>query len=247
MISIEIKNLVKYFDGKKVLDDINLKIDKGIFFTLMGVSGQGKTVFLQHVIGLLKPSQGSIIIDGQNIVGLRERELLDIRRNAGYLFQEGALFDYLNVYDNLALPIREHTKIDEQEISKMIRVALEEVELEAVEEKFPSQLSVGMRKRVALARAIILKPRLLLCDEPTAGLDPATGFAISRLILKLCRELKTTTLVVTHDIMNFFDISDKIGIIHDGRIVAIGTQEEIRKAEDPLIKRFTTANTIAAV
>lgn len=242
MISIEIKNLVKYFDGKKVLDDINLKIESGEFFTLMGGSGQGKSVFLQHVIGLLTPNRGSIYIDGQNIVGLSEKELLLIRRNAGYLFQEGALFDYLNVYDNLALPIREHTRTSEAEIQKMIKIALQEVELKDVESKFPSQLSVGMRKRVALARAIILKPKLLLCDEPTAGLDPATGYLISRLVLKVCRELKTTALVVTHDIINFFDISDRIGIIHDGRIVAIGTQQEIRKAEDALVKRFVAGN-----
>jgi phospholipid/cholesterol/gamma-HCH transport system ATP-binding protein len=235
---IQIKNLIKYFDGKKVLDDINLNINTGQFFTLMGGSGQGKSVFLQHIIGLLKPDKGSIYIDGQDIVPLKEKNLLEIRRNFGYLFQEGALFDYMNIYDNLALPVREHTTKDDREISILIKKALEEVELSGIEQKFPSQLSVGMRKRVGLARAIILQPKLLLCDEPTSGLDPATGYAISCLILKLCRELKTTTIVVTHDVINFFDISDCIAIIHEGRIAAIGTKDEIRKSEDELIRRF---------
>lgn len=235
---IEIKNLIKNFDGHKVLDNISLRIDTGGFFTLMGGSGQGKSVFLQHVIGLFKPDSGSIFIDGQNITKLAEDELLELRRNVGYLFQEGALFDYLNIFDNLALPIREHTTRWEREIYMMVDTALDEVELKGIAQKFPAQISVGMRKRVALARAIILRPKILLCDEPTAGLDPTTGYSISRLILKLCHELHTTTLVVTHDCLNFFDISDHIGIIEEGKIRAIGTQEDIRQSQDPVVRRF---------
>lgn len=238
---IEIKHLAKYFDGHKVLDDINLDIQTGQFFTLMGGSGQGKSVFLQHVIGLLKPDRGAILINERDIVPLSEDELLEIRRKSGYLFQEGALFDYLNVFDNLALPIREHTPTAEPQIKSMVKKALDEVELKGIELKFPEQLSVGMRKRVALARAIILQPQLLLCDEPTAGLDPGTGASIARLILKLCRELNTTTVVVTHDVNNFFDISDRIAIIQAGKIIAVGSQADIRKSQDPLVKRFILA------
>jgi phospholipid/cholesterol/gamma-HCH transport system ATP-binding protein len=239
---IEIRHLTKSFDGHQVLDNINLTIEEGQMFALMGGSGQGKSVFLQHVIGLLKPDKGSIVIDNQDIVRLSEDELLEIRRRAGYLFQEGALFDYLNVFDNLALPIREHTQTTESQIKTMVKTALSEVELGGIELKFPEQLSVGMRKRVALARAIILRPKLLLCDEPTAGLDPATGHAISRLIAKLRRELNTTTIIVTHDVANFFDLSDRIGIIQAGRIIAVGTQEDIHKSRDPLVRRFIFMN-----
>ncbi|MBU2540348.1 MAG: ATP-binding cassette domain-containing protein [Candidatus Omnitrophica bacterium] len=235
---IEIKNLTKSFDGYLVLDNISLKVDTGGFFTLMGGSGQGKSVFLQHIIGLLKPDSGTIFIDSQDVTGLSENELLALRSDAGYLFQEGALFDYLNIFDNLALPIREHTKKEEGEILKMVEAALSEVELEGIAEKFPVQISVGMRKRVALARAIILRPKILLCDEPTAGLDPATGYSISRLILKLCHELNTTTIVVTHDCLNFFDISGSIAIIHAGKILAVGNQEEIKSSQDPIVRKF---------
>lgn len=235
---IEINNLTKYFDGKKVLDDVSLKVDTGGFFTLMGGSGQGKSVFLQHVIGLIKPDSGSVYIDGKDITRIKEGELLRMRRSTGYLFQEGALFDYLNIFDNLALPIREHTQTSEEKIREMVDFALQEVELEEVVAKLPVQLSVGMRKRVALARAIILRPKILLCDEPTAGLDPATGYSISRLILKLCHELNTTTIVVTHDCLNFFDISGTIAIIHAGRILAVGSQNDIKDSKDPIVSRF---------
>ncbi len=239
---IKIRNLSKAFDGLQVLDNISLDIDNGQLFTLMGGSGQGKSVFLQHVIGLLKPDKGSIFIDDKDIVPLKEEELLKLRQNAGYVFQEGALFDFLNIYDNLTLPIKEHTRISKPEMERMVKNALDEVELAGIELKFPEQLSVGMRKRVALARAIILRPKLLLCDEPTAGLDPATGYSISRLIFKLRQELDTTTIVVTHDVTNFFDISERIAIIAQGKIIAVGTKEEIRKNSDPGVSKFILAN-----
>ncbi len=235
---IKISNLTKYFDGHRVLDNVNLEIKDGEFFCLMGASGEGKTVFLQHVIGLLKADTGSVNIDGIDITKLAESKQLRLRRNFGYLFQEGALFDYMDVYDNLALPVREHTEKTEEEIKKMINDVLSKVELENVESKFPRQLSGGMRKRVGLARAIILKPKILLCDEPTAGLDPATGLAIARLILKICRDLNTTTLVVSHDVKNFFSIADRIAIINKGSIIAIGTKDEIKNSNNPILERF---------
>jgi phospholipid/cholesterol/gamma-HCH transport system ATP-binding protein len=237
---IKIEHLTKYFDGQKVLDDINLELKEGEFFCLVGSSGQGKSVFLQHLIGLLKPDAGSISIDGVDIVKLREEKLLEIRRKFGYLFQEGALFDYMSVYDNLALRIREHTQMNEDEINDLITAALDEVELrdKDVKAKFPSQLSGGMKKRVGIARAIILKPKILFYDEPTSGLDPYTGKAISKLILKICRELKTLTVVVSHDVATFFPIADRIAVIEKGSIIAVGTKQEIENSSDPNVKRL---------
>ena len=204
----------------------------------MGSSGEGKTVFLQHIIGLLKPDSGSVIIDGVDITKLPENELLKIRRNFGYLFQEGALFDFMDVYENLALPLREHGITDKNTIDKTIDDILMKVELGNVKSKFPRQLSGGMKKRVGLARAIILKPKLLLCDEPTSGLDPASSSAISKLILKMCRDLKTTTVVVTHDVNNFFEIADRIAILSNSKIVALGTSQELSRSHDTLVENF---------
>ncbi|MFH1202471.1 MAG: ATP-binding cassette domain-containing protein [Candidatus Omnitrophota bacterium] len=235
---IRIENLTKSFNHHKILDGISLQIKDAEFFCLMGASGQGKTVFLKHLIGLLKPDSGSVNIEGKDIAGFNESQLLLIRRNFGYLFQEDTLFDFMDVYDNLALPIREHTKKSEDEISALINTALEEVELKGIEHKSTQELSGGMKKRVNLARAIILKPKILFCDEPTAGLDPATGLAIARLILKLCRQLHTTTVVVSHDVNNFFNIADRIAIIEQGRIVALGRKEDIEKSQEPSVKRF---------
>jgi len=237
---ITISSLTKSFGDQKVLDNIDLQVKDGEFFCLIGSSGQGKSVFLQHLIGLLRPDRGSININGVNIVKLKEAQLLKIRREFGYLFQEAALFDYMNVYDNLALRIREHTNMDEEQIHKLIRDALDEVELKEkeVQEKFPPQLSGGMKKRVGIARAIILKPKILFCDEPTSGLDPYTGLTISKLIFKICKELSTTTVVVSHDVGNFFPIADRIAVIEKGAIVAVGTKEEIENSDNAIIKKF---------
>ena len=235
---INVTNLTKYFGDHKVLDTINLRIAEGEFFCLMGASGQGKSVFLQHLIGLLKPSQGSVEIDGIDIAKLAEGDLLKLRSKFGYLFQEGALFDYMDVYDNLALPVREHTEKAEEEIAGLIEYVLKEVELQNVELKYPTELSGGMRKRVGLARAIILNPQICFCDEPTSGLDPATGTAISNLILKLCRELHVTTVVVSHDVRNFLPIADRIAIIDEGRIVAVGTRKELESSAEPKVRHF---------
>ena len=237
---ITITSLTKYFDTQKVLDDINLQIKDGEFFCLIGSSGQGKSVFLQHLIGLLKPDSGSININGLNIVKLKENQLLKIRRDFGYLFQEGALFDYMNVYDNLALRIRELTDMKEDKINNLIRDVLNKVELKEkeIEKKFPPQLSGGMKKRVGVARAIILKPKILFCDEPTGGLDPYTGLTISKLIFKICKELHTTTLVVSHDVRNFFPLADRIAVIEKGSIVAVGNKEEIENSGNQIIKKL---------
>ena len=241
---ITVSGLTKYFDSQKVLDDVDLQIKDGEFFCLIGSSGQGKSVFLQHLIGLFKPDNGSININGVNIVQLKERQLLNIRSEFGYLFQESALFDYMNVYDNLALRIREHTTISEEQISKLIEDVLDKVELreKGVEKKFPPQLSGGMKKRVGVARAIILKPKILFCDEPTSGLDPYTGLAISRLIFKICRELHTTTVVVSHDVGNFFPIADRIAVIEQGSIIAVGKKEDVENSNNLVIRKLLLKN-----
>ncbi|MFC1593778.1 ABC transporter ATP-binding protein [Candidatus Omnitrophota bacterium] len=235
---IQVTNLCKSFDSHKVLDNITLKIFEGELFCLMGTSGQGKSVFLQHLIGLLKPDIGTIEIDDIDITKLPEKKLLELRKNFGYLFQEGALFDYMDVYDNLALPLREHTRKSEQEISALIHHVLKEVELVNAETKYPIQLSGGMRKRVGLARAIILNPKIFFCDEPTSGLDPATGKAISRLIYKLCRELHATTVIVSHDVNNFLPLADRAAIIDEGKIIAVGTKEELEKSSLAKVSHF---------
>ncbi|MFC1704434.1 ABC transporter ATP-binding protein [Candidatus Omnitrophota bacterium] len=235
---IKVSHVHKHFNSHKVLDDVSLEIKEGELFCLMGASGQGKSVFLQHLIGLLKPDSGMIEIDGVDITKQPEKRLLDLRSNFGYLFQEGALFDYMDVYDNLALPIRVHTHKTEEEIGKLIRNVLQEVELQGVELKYPSELSGGMRKRVGLARAIILNPEIFFCDEPTSGLDPATGKAISKLIHKLCREFNATTVVVSHDVQNFLPLADRMAIIDRGKIIAVGTRAEIAASSNPIVQHF---------
>ncbi len=235
---IKVEGLNKYFKDHKVLDEISLEIKKGEFFCLMGKSGQGKSVFLQHLNGLIKPDSGTVKIDDIEINKLSEHKLLSLRSRFGYLFQEGALFDYMDVYDNLALPIREHTHKKEKEISLLIKQVLNEVDLHGIELKYPVELSGGMRKRVGLARAIILNPSIFFCDEPTSGLDPSTGRSISRLIFKLCRELHVTTVVVSHDVGNFLPLADRAAIIDEGRIIAVGTKDEIEASKDPKVRDF---------
>lgn len=237
---IVVENLTKYFDSSKVLDGITLQIKDGDFFCIIGSSGQGKSVFLQHLIGLLKPDSGYVAINGINITELSEKKLLKVRREFGYLFQESALFDYMNVYDNLALRIREHTKVSEKHIRQLIQEALREVELDEsdVSDKFPVQLSGGMKKRAALARAIILKPKILFCDEPTSGLDSSTGLTIAKLIAKICKELSTTTVVVSHDVRNFFPLADMIAVINEGKIIAVGNRKEMEHSKNPVIKKL---------
>ncbi|MDP3143699.1 MAG: ATP-binding cassette domain-containing protein, partial [Candidatus Omnitrophota bacterium] len=201
---IKVERLSKSFGNQLVLDDVNLQVRKGEILVVMGESGSGKTVFLQHLIGLLTPDAGRIEISGRNIVGLPERELLQIRRNIGYLFQEGALYDFMNVFENVAFPLQEHTNLNKEEIAKKVRDTLHEVGLSEAEEKFPNQLSGGMKKRAALARSIILGSEMLFCDEPTSGLDPTRSRDISDLIHSISRKYKSTTVITSHDIENSF-------------------------------------------
>ncbi|OGX42382.1 MAG: ABC transporter ATP-binding protein [Omnitrophica WOR_2 bacterium RIFCSPLOWO2_12_FULL_50_9] len=235
---IRILHLSKAFNGQVVLEDISLEIQKGEILVILGESGTGKSVLLKHMIGLLKPDQGEIYMDSQNITRLSEKDLLKMRKNMGYLFQEGALFDFMNVFENIAFPLREHTRLDRGMIRRKVLDILKVIGLEGVEKKYPSELSGGMKKRVALARAIILDSKILFCDEPTSGLDPIRSRDISDLIRDVSRRLHSTTVVTSHDIQNSFRIADRLALLQKGRIVALGAPQELRNSTDLFIKEF---------
>ncbi len=235
---IKVKNLNKSFNRQQVLKNINLEIQEAEILVVMGESGSGKTVFLQHLDGLIKPDNGSIEINGRNIVPLPENELLKIRKGIGYLFQEGALFDFMTVLENLSFPLEEHANLSHIEIKDKVNQVLKEVGLEGAEGKYPSQLSGGMKKRAALARAVILGSKILFCDEPTSGLDPQRSRDISDLIHNISRKFGSTTVVTSHDVINSFRIADRLALIRDGEIVAVGTRKDLEDSQNPLVKKF---------
>jgi phospholipid/cholesterol/gamma-HCH transport system ATP-binding protein len=233
------KNLTKKFDNNVVLDEICLKIEKGKTTVVIGPSGCGKTVLIKHFIVLLRPSSGEIYFKGQRIDHLDEFELNNIRTHYGFLFQGGALFDSLNVAENIKFPIRQHFKIKNwNRIDKLVKSRLAMVGLEGFQKFYPANLSGGQRKRVALARAIALNPEVILYDEPTTGLDPIRSDVINELILKLKRELKVTGVVVTHDMTSAYKIADRIIMLHNGKIIADGDANHIRNHPHPVVQQF---------
>jgi phospholipid/cholesterol/gamma-HCH transport system ATP-binding protein len=238
--AIELRGVFKSFEGHAVLRGLDLTVRPGESLTIMGGSGTGKSVLLRLVIGLLKPEVGQILLEGQDIVPLPERELLRVRRQVGMVFQGSALFDSLSVGENVAYALREHTEWDEAAIRARVREVLDLVGLNAVEDMDPAELSGGMRKRVAVARAIALPPRILLYDEPTTGLDPSNVEKVIELILDLKGKLGVTSVVVTHDIASALKVSDRLALLHAGRIAAIGTAEEVQATHDSLIRDFMT-------
>lgn len=235
---IIVRNLSKSFGGREVLKNISFDVYEGEIFILMGGSGSGKSTTIKHIIGLLKPDSGSIEIDGVDITKLSKKELIEFRKKLGYLFQEGALFDSLKVWENVGFYYLENTKMKEKDIRKLATEKLSLVGLKGIEDLYPSQLSGGMRKRVSLARAISTNPEIVLYDEPTSGLDPITSAVIDNLILHLRNTLGMTSIVVTHDLASAFSIGDRIAFIHKGVIYAIGTPEEIKQNPDPLVQQF---------
>ena len=235
---IRIKQLSKAFNGQVVLDNINLEINTGEVLVILGESGTGKSVFLKHMMGLLKPDSGQIFIDDVEITKLSESELLKIRKGIGYLFQEGALYDFMNVYENIAFPLVEHTQLLEPAIRQKVRDVLKMVDLQDAEKKFPSELSGGMKKRVGLARSIILDSKILFCDEPTSGLDPIRSRDISDLIKDISKKLDCTTVITSHDIGNAFRIADRSALIRGGKVIAIGSQTELETSTDPFVREF---------
>ncbi|MFS4458836.1 ABC transporter ATP-binding protein [Bdellovibrio sp. HCB2-146] len=235
---IEFKNLVKRFGTRTVLNGLNLKIREGEILFILGTSGTGKSVLLKNIVGLLTPDEGEIWIEDQDVSKFTEEQYFSIRKTCGMVFQHPALFDSLTVFENIAFGLRRHYQLDEDVIRAKVQKALKLVHLSGVEDKKPAQISYGMQKRVSLARTIALEPRILLFDEPTTGLDPVTTTAINQLILDLSRELKTTSLVVSHDMNCALSIADRIVVLDKGSIAAIGTPEELKASSHPLVKDF---------
>jgi len=235
---IAVDNLVQTIGGQEILRGFSLKVYQGETLVLLGRSGGGKSVFLRHLMGLMQPVSGSITVDGQNIVALKERELARVRRCMGILFQNGALFDSMTVGDNVAFPLRERGETDENLIAEKVETALQMVNLHGQQDKMPVNLSGGMRKRVALARALINEPRCMLYDEPTAGLDPIVADSIDVLIRRLQRKLGVTSIVVTHDMKSAFTIADHVALLHEGQCYFYGSCDQLRASTDPVIRDF---------
>jgi phospholipid/cholesterol/gamma-HCH transport system ATP-binding protein len=237
-VVISLKNVSKYFEGRKTIDNVSLDIYRGEIFTIMGCSGSGKSTLLRIMTGIIKPDEGSVIIKGKDITRLSYEELNETRKSFGMLFQYSALLDSLTVKENVALPLKEHTKLPDQIIDIIIKLKLSLVGLRGFENYYPSQISGGMKKRVGLARAIALDPDIVFYDEPTSGLDPVVGGVIDKLIKDLSDKLLITSVVITHDMQSVFKISDRIAMIHKGKLIEIGTPIEIKNSNNPYIQQF---------
>lgn len=235
---IEVSGLHKKLGGQPVLQGVDLSIRRGETMVVLGRSGEGKSVLLKHLVGLMVPDKGSIQIDGEEMVGLSERQLSPVRKKLGVLFQEGALFDSMTVAENVAFPLQERGIRNRGVLLEKVRESLRVVELEEHLDKMPVNLSGGMRKRVALARAIITEPQCIFYDEPTAGLDPVVADSIDHLIRRLQRELKVTSVVVTHDMNSVFKIASRVAYLREGKIYFLGTSSELKASTDPAISNF---------
>lgn len=237
---IEIRNLKKSFGSKTVLKDINLTLTEGTTNVILGLSGQGKSTIIKHIVGLLKPDSGEVIVDGIDVVKASQRELYETRKKIGFLFQEGALFDSMSVFDNVAFALREHTKLSNKEIEKHVYEKLDMVGFDSdrVAKLFPHELSGGMRKRAATARAIILEPKIIIYDEPTSGLDPVISDLISQMTLMLQKKLGVTSIVISHDLKETQKIADKVAMIYDGVIIENTTNEAFFKSTHPIVQGF---------
>jgi phospholipid/cholesterol/gamma-HCH transport system ATP-binding protein len=239
---IEIINLEKSFDHLKVLRGVNLKISDGEVMTIIGKSGCGKSVLLKHVIGLIRPDTGNILIDGIDMTALTGKDVDKTREKFGMLFQSGALFDSLTVYGNVAFPLKEKTSLPKNDIRERVLHALDDVGLRGMGNKYPAEISGGMKKRVALARALITEPSIVLFDEPTTGLDPIILTSIHRLIMHTHKKYGFTGLIISHEIPEIFEVADKVAMLHNGIIVETGTPEEIKNSSDPIVKQFITGS-----
>ncbi len=237
---IEIKNLKKSFGKKQVLSGVDLTIEEGKTTVIIGASGCGKSVLLKHIVGLLKPDEGHILIDGEDITKMNEKEIYTIRKKFGFLFQSAALFDSMTVGDNVGVALRENTLMHKAEISRIVTEKLGLVNLPGTENLMPSELSGGMRKRVGLARALATNPQYILYDEPTTGLDPITSETIDELMDSVAQNklLKVTSIIVTHDIFTVYEIGDKVAMMYGGGVHFNGTPEELRVTNDPIVRQF---------
>ncbi len=235
---IDMHHVDKSFKGHQVLKGIELRIMPGRTRVILGLSGSGKTVLMKHMIGLFRPDAGQIMVDGEDITAMNSAELLNIRRKFGMVFQQAALFDSMTVVENVAFPLREHTKLSEADIMAQAHEKLALVGLMDALQKFPSELSGGMRKRVGLARAVVLKPKVVLYDEPTTGLDPITTENVDHMILDAKEQLGVTSVVISHDVGSTLRIADDIAVIHEGVIVEDCLASEIRQSEHPFVQKF---------
>lgn len=236
--AISLRNVYKSFDGRQVLRDLSIDIERGETVVIVGGSGTGKSVTLKHIIGLMQPDRGHVFVDGQDLCCMKIVELNHFRRRFGMAFQEGALFDSMSVFENIAFPLRRHTKMTEAEIRDRVQECLEDVHLHNVEGKRPSELSGGMRRRVGFARAISLKPQILLFDEPTTGLDPVISDVIAELIREMDEKLGTTTVTITHDMKVAFKIADRVAMLYQGHIIEQGTPEQFQQSTSPIVQQF---------
>lgn len=237
---IELIDVSKNLGGKQVLDHMNLTVEEGETKVIIGRSGVGKSVTLKHIVRLLEPDSGQVRVEGKDVLALKGKELSELHKEIGLVFQGGALFDSLTVGENVGFLLREHTATNPSEIDKRVRESLALVGLYKIENYMPADLSGGMRKRVALARAICTRPKIILYDEPTTGVDPITADAINLLIDELHDKLKVTSIVVTHDMRSAYKVADRIAMLYEGKIIAEGTADEIRYSHNPYVHQFIT-------
>ena len=240
---IRVENLKKSLAGAVILRDVSLTVEKGEFLALIGGSGSGKSVLLKHIVGLMQPDSGRIWIDGEDLGSLRGSRLEKMRRRYGFVFQSGALFDSMTVYENLAFPLREKTRLSETEIKEKIARELEQVELDGVESKYPAQLSGGMVKRTALARALIMDPEIIFFDEPTTGLDPIIADSMLKLFERCHQRLNLTGIIVSHLIPQIFSISQKVAMLHEGKIISAPCENGSIITENSILKQFVEGTT----
>ena len=237
---IKLEHLRKSFGPKVVLKDVNLHIPKGSTTVILGLSGQGKSTIIKHIVGLLKPDSGKIIVDGIDVANCSKKELFETRKKIGFLFQEGAMFDSMSVYDNVAFPLREHTNLSEKEIEKKVYEKLDMVGFDSdrVAKLYPHELSGGMRKRAATARAIVLEPKIILYDEPTSGLDPIISDLISQMTMMLQKKLGVTSIVISHDLKETFKIADYVGMLYNGEIIEFAPPKEFQNSKNEIVQAF---------
>jgi phospholipid/cholesterol/gamma-HCH transport system ATP-binding protein len=244
---IEIINLHKSFGKNHVLRGVDLKVEKGESMVIIGGSGSGKSVLIKHIIGILKPDDGKVLIDGIDITALKEKELYEVRKKFGMLFQMSALFDSMSVWENVGFTLMRQKKMNEKEVRSLAIEKLRLVGLVGVEDMMPSELSGGMKKRVGLARAIAHEPEILLYDEPTTGIDPILADAINDLIVEMKRHLSVTSIAITHDMNSAYKIADRIAMLYEGRIIETGTPDWIKDTQNPVVRQFITGSAIGPI
>jgi phospholipid/cholesterol/gamma-HCH transport system ATP-binding protein len=241
-VMIHIEGLSKSFGKKQVLDGLDLDVMRGESMVVIGGSGTGKSVLIKHIIGLLKPDSGRIHVDGQDVLSLNEHDIGELRKKFGMLFQNAALFDSFSVWENIGFGLRQHTKLSSAEVRRIASEKLRMVGLAGIEDLMPSELSGGMRKRVGLARAIAMEPRVIFYDEPTTGLDPIMADVINELIVDLRKKLKVTSISITHDMASAYKIADRIAMLYNGRIIEVGTVDEIKNTSNEIVRQFISGS-----